>query len=585
MDYIERAKAIVDNNLFIHSMDREVYQHLEKVVDIYSSIEPAIHKDDVGLLTDAFKRPLDTDTMVTLRLLGDGTDYDWYVVIIKSVTASVSDNPLFELEFINFRYLTALTSDERLDLKKFSTLLSMYNNMYFEYSSEDNLFTLHSFINDDNTIITSEDLDTWSKAKMEAYPSSADCISVMVMNLKNGFSNFQLDMPNSDVFAKGDSLPAQIMCQAIRTDSSFTTVGIIRSYSVVDSPMEKPTFNNDRDPLLNILNKKSIIAYTKQCMARKNPSFYMTIFDLDNFKQVNDNFGHLEGDKVLCEVASVVKEQIKGYGVVGRIGGDELMIILEDIEDKVTLRNILRNIRTKIEILYKTKPRDYGVTCSMGAVKYPDFASTYEELFKLADKMLYLAKQKGKNRYIMYVPELHASLGIVPNNVTIDPSKIVTFTDKLNVSKAILEDYLTRRIITNATIVSILASTYQLDDVQIMYNNFETSLRYLNGNTISDIKLTPVIPDLSELESLYDESGIIAITGLYKIEATAPKLTQFLSDNKIQSAVIYRLMNRKETDGYILFAKCISRYQWTNEEILMFTTFGKAFELAMYNLT
>ena len=111
------------------------------------------------------------------------------------------------------------------------------------------------------------------------------------------------------------------------------------------------------------------------------------------------------GDEVICNVADVIKESVEGKGVAGRIGGDEMFIVVEGLESNDEIRNVLRTIRNNVSFMYNNQPDKPHVTCSIGSSTYPCDGQTYEELFNIADKMLYLAKEKGRDRYIIYLPD------------------------------------------------------------------------------------------------------------------------------------------------------------------------------------
>ena len=132
----------------------------------------------------------------------------------------------------------------------------------------------------------------------------------------------------------------------------------------------------------------------------------LIILDADKFKECNDSYGHIFGDRVLVTIASCINDAIKGKGIAGRIGGDEFLILL-DVTTEDDIRNITRNIRTGIQWNITNVEPGSVVTCSMGIARFPLNAKNYDELFQLADKSLYIAKYRGRNCYILYKPEIH----------------------------------------------------------------------------------------------------------------------------------------------------------------------------------
>ena len=137
----------------------------------------------------------------------------------------------------------------------------------------------------------------------------------------------------------------------------------------------------------------------------KTPCSLM-IIDVDKFKECNDTYGHIFGDRVLLAVSTCIQDAIKGAGMAGRIGGDEFLVILDRTSED-DIRNVTRNIRTGIQWSITNVEPGSIVTCSMGIAKFPEQAKSYDELFELADKCLYIAKYRGRNCYIIYKPEIH----------------------------------------------------------------------------------------------------------------------------------------------------------------------------------
>lgn len=163
------------------------------------------------------------------------------------------------------------------------------------------------------------------------------------------------------------------------------------------------------DGLTQLKNKTSIESYlTHRVDVYKNDTTVMMI-DIDNFKIVNDTYGHKYGDEVIISVANIIQRNVGYYGTVGRVGGDEFLVILNTI-DTDEVKKIARGIRTGIQWINAGKDDRMIITCSIGIARYPNNVTNSFNLFKLADKCLYMAKNKGKNRYIFYTFELHGDL-------------------------------------------------------------------------------------------------------------------------------------------------------------------------------
>ena len=127
--------------------------------------------------------------------------------------------------------------------------------------------------------------------------------------------------------------------------------------------------------------------------------FSLIIIDIDHFKKFNDTYGHLSGDCVLKQVAQILKKEIDNKGVVCRYGGEEMCVILPQIENDEA-HNIAQHLcdsiaKTEFILVDNIKT---NVTISLGVSVFPDNATTIEKMVEYADKGLYYAKEHGRNQ-------------------------------------------------------------------------------------------------------------------------------------------------------------------------------------------
>jgi diguanylate cyclase (GGDEF)-like protein len=136
---------------------------------------------------------------------------------------------------------------------------------------------------------------------------------------------------------------------------------------------------------------------------RFDTSFSVIMMDIDNFKSLNDRYGHLVGDRVLQAVADVVRSELRGVDTAARYGGEELAMILPRTQ-MIEAYNVAERIRAGIEALeVRGDARPVAVTASFGIASYPESgAGSREDLVRRADRALYRAKRTGKNRVELY---------------------------------------------------------------------------------------------------------------------------------------------------------------------------------------
>ncbi|KXH87170.1 GGDEF domain-containing protein [Sporosarcina sp. HYO08] len=155
----------------------------------------------------------------------------------------------------------------------------------------------------------------------------------------------------------------------------------------------------DRDHLTQLYTRSYMEKVMREALEHDEKGVFL-LMDVDNFKQVNDEFGHAAGDEVLKQIAAFLQSEIDGKGIAGRWGGEEFTIYLPmtDHADATTLTN-----RILKEIPKRTLPQ---VTVSIGKFVWTyKHELTYEELFQFTDKALYRAKHFGKNQVVTFLNE------------------------------------------------------------------------------------------------------------------------------------------------------------------------------------
>ena len=150
-----------------------------------------------------------------------------------------------------------------------------------------------------------------------------------------------------------------------------------------------------KDKLTTLYNRQYLEDYAKQAfdrMQRHNHVLILIFIDIDNFKYVNDTFGHNMGDEILINTANILRRNLKGKDIIGRFGGDEFVVAIENC-NKECATTTLKKIQEDINNFFKT----YNVTTSIGVAFYPEI-NDYNKLLKAADKKMYKSKKEGKNK-------------------------------------------------------------------------------------------------------------------------------------------------------------------------------------------
>lgn len=139
---------------------------------------------------------------------------------------------------------------------------------------------------------------------------------------------------------------------------------------------------------------------------RHASSLAVMIVDLDNFKQVNDSYGHVSGDQLLTIVAQRLRERMRGSDTVCRLGGDEFAILLEDASNPVDISNIAQEVVDALSNTFALAEGEVHTGCSIGITLFPQDGTGCEDLLKNADVALYRAKDAGRGNYQFFTADM-----------------------------------------------------------------------------------------------------------------------------------------------------------------------------------
>lgn len=184
--------------------------------------------------------------------------------------------------------------------------------------------------------------------------------------------------------------------------------GIARDVSKEYENHQALKFLAQIDPLTRILNRHTFEKQVEQLInmaSRHNEKLAMLFIDLDNFKHINDTLGHDFGDDLLVEVVRRMTPSIRSGDVFGRFGGDEFVIVVNDICES-TLITVLQKLMSIMRQGWEINGYKLNITASMGVALFPDNGDTVNELMKKADTALYKAKELGKDNFCFYTSEL-----------------------------------------------------------------------------------------------------------------------------------------------------------------------------------
>jgi diguanylate cyclase (GGDEF)-like protein len=151
------------------------------------------------------------------------------------------------------------------------------------------------------------------------------------------------------------------------------------------------------DSLTGIANRANImnqLAKTIEISNRSKMKFALFVCDLDNFKQINDEYGHIIGDKALKYAAQAVRRVLRNTDAVGRFGGDEFLIIQQFVRDRGDVDTLIDRIFEELKIPFIVNDKEIQIKLSIGVSMFPDNTTDFETLINQADSAMYEAKKR-----------------------------------------------------------------------------------------------------------------------------------------------------------------------------------------------
>ncbi|WP_198552748.1 bifunctional diguanylate cyclase/phosphodiesterase [Psychromonas sp. Urea-02u-13] len=178
---------------------------------------------------------------------------------------------------------------------------------------------------------------------------------------------------------------------------------------VENSKINELTYKAEHDTLTGLPNRTVIKSHFKRLQAKEGAHFSLLYVDLDNFKNINDTFGHSYGDAILIEASQRITNSLALHsGLVARYSGDEFVIFL-DVADRESVENYAKRLLESIALPYLINQNAFRISSSIGIACFPDDASHIETLLSYADNSMTMAKKK-RNQYLFFSKHVHHQL-------------------------------------------------------------------------------------------------------------------------------------------------------------------------------
>jgi diguanylate cyclase (GGDEF)-like protein/PAS domain S-box-containing protein len=310
----------------------------------------------------------------------------------------VSMEPEFYSVLIDVTYLKETIQELEISNERYQIVMDQSDSAIFEYNILNDVVSIgrnsqnlsggsfKDFLKNFGRILYMDDMDSFEAmfTNVRAGAHSAEG-EYRLKNTKSSYLWYDINI--TTIFDK-DNRPVR----AIGTISDITC-----QKEATQTLMEKA----ERDALTGLLNKSTTKSFIEEAL-KCDSLCALYMIDVDYFKNVNDSLGHLFGDTVLAGIGDKLKKLFRTSDVVGRIGGDEFMVLLKNISDTSLITEKAEAINRCLNQTFGSGADRCTISGSVGIALYPEDSKTYADLYKKADIALYQAKRAGRNRYIIF---------------------------------------------------------------------------------------------------------------------------------------------------------------------------------------
>ena len=378
------------------------------------------------------------------------------------------------------------------------------------------------------------------------------------------------------------------------TDEQGTVYKIVGLLMDIDAEKRATQILKDeaqRDGLTRLYNKnisrKKIEAMLAELDSKDKAALF--IIDMDNFKRINDNYGHMFGDVVLQDFAGELAKLFRTGDIIARIGGDEFLVFMNHIPDEEIVKARAKLIIEASHKIFKNNQIAFTPSCSIGVSFFAKDGQNYEDLFQRSDEALYEAKAKGKNTFVIYRRRKRKNgelLHLMPGHGA--DTMIESYESPKDTMHKLVDDVLNclcRADDPKQAIDEVLKAVGRGFDVSRAYIFEESKDKAAVTNSFEWCSYG-VVPKKQDFVNysyerfggrenylkLFDEDGIFVCPDAAKLPEYYRKL---LSDGRIKSVFQCAMFEGSRFIGFIGFDDCRIIRFWNPDQIKIFSTIAK----------
>jgi diguanylate cyclase (GGDEF)-like protein len=504
---------------------------------------------------------------------GLGGCYQNLYLRMEATNLTEEGAPLYQFTIIDLKGIHGVF-DKRLKLLgKYRHFMTLKDEIYFDYDRSTNNISVYKYVNGNPVVLFNRDYDEYLAETIPVFsqndPELSDRMYAFADLVRTSEAPFDHELElidRSGKVVRGRALGGTPGGQKnLMAGIFFMEDG---EHSVPD--YMKPAA---KDPGTGLLNKRAGTEFAQDKLwSLKGSVAWVAIIDVDDFKAINDNFGHLFGDEVIRFVADTLRTEVGNDGFVSRFGGDEFFVFLERIPTREALKNLLKVISKRLLLHFDPK---FKLTISVGVSCYPKDGTTLEELFAKADKGLYIAKEKGKNRHIIYDPELHGLLedGSMQSQAAAYALSREEARTKMVELVAGIAEHGTKFLTENPTLQRELRTIFDIDGLTIA-TMFEDRPLVRDGKYIDAAEFIKIqMMDLSYVPR-YGNLGRYVANNMLQLRDDNPMAFNIMKEQEIEACILCVYFVDDTPAVFVSFDVFNKIRKWSDREIDMLTEIG-----------
>jgi len=468
----------------------------------------------------------------------------------------------------------------RLLTERYQIIMSQSNNIVFEWNTWTDCIVYSSGTEKHSR--THPIIDLYTKElsyALHIYPEDFQQFKQMKQNILGGSSYERMDVRLEDKDHQYRWYKIRLLSQKNQHGQVNRVIGIIRDIDAEKHVAQKLIMQAERDSLTMLYNKRTARLKMSEILDGKmSGQAALFILDIDDFKRINDTYGHLFGDGVLREVARTLESLFDKHNVISRIGGDEFLILMSYEGMLVQVQEKAAAVIQAFHTVFPKLDNLFAMTCSIGISIYPDHGTDMKTLFECSDLALYWAKVRGKDQYAIYSDECHKRpVYDRPRNI-MERTGIDSDMEPKNSMQRLLTHIvpvLQKAGHYDDTVRLILAAVGSIfnpsrvyifedaDDGKTTFNTYE----WCNDKIISQRYARQHVPyeyNGDNWKKEFDENGIVYCSDV-TVQSLWPEIKD--SEQPVMSRLLCAMNYQGNQKGFMGIENCLVRWVWTQDQI------------------